>query len=153
MAQKLNTKYSNISFEVSDMSNFSKEIKFDYVVLPDVLEHIPIENHFSLFKTLKEHTHENSVVHINIPDPHYLRWVHKNNPKELQIIDQPIDADILTANIYPNDFCLYSLQTYSLSIKEGDYQSIILKRRKELKKITPLPTYKKAIMKRVSKFY
>lgn len=153
IAKKLNNQFNNIEFIVNDMLEFKHQIIFDFVVLPDVLEHIPIEQHLNLFKKIKEHTHEGSTVLINIPSPAYLRWVHKNHPEQLQIIDQPIDTNILVENVYPNDFWIQSLNTYALSIKEGDYQTIVLKRNSELKNATPLSTLKKAYLKRVSKFY
>src|SRR5437016_5619241 len=39
----------NVEFLVSDMSDFKYNMKFDFVVLPDVLEHIPVEQHKNLF--------------------------------------------------------------------------------------------------------
>jgi len=128
VARKNNKGKSNIQFLVSDMSDFKSEIKFDVVVLPDVLEHIPVDQHKALFKTIRGNTHDSSFVLINIPNPPYLRWLHRNKPELLQIIDQPLSTDELLNSVYPNDFYVYSLNTYSLAIEEGDYQSIILKR-------------------------
>ncbi len=122
--------YPNIYFIVSDMSDFSSEKKFDFIVLPDVLEHIPIEQHFNIFKILRAHSHNSTKILINIPSPFYLRWVHKHKPELLQIIDQPIDSDILFKNIYDNDFHIKSLNTYSLHVQEGDYQCIIAQAQK-----------------------
>ncbi|HEY6162305.1 MAG TPA: class I SAM-dependent methyltransferase [Bacteroidia bacterium] len=155
VAKQKNRSFGNIEFVVSDMSDFSHKLKFDFIVLPDVLEHIPVEQHRNLFSRLKECTHENSVILINIPNPPYLRWVHKNRPDLLQIIDQPLDTCTLLNDVYENDFYLHSLNVYSLSIEEGDYQSIVLKRGryKALDRVTELPQLKKSYLKQVSKFY
>lgn len=140
IAKQVQKHFPNIQFIVSDMTDFKSELKFDFVVLPDVLEHIPVEQHRNLFNVIRKHTHPDSTVLINIPNPPYLRWLRKNKPNVLQIIDQPISTDILLNDVYANDFHLHSLNVYSLSIKEGEYQCIILKRQKEyeLKKVTPL---------------
>ncbi|HSJ69149.1 MAG TPA: class I SAM-dependent methyltransferase, partial [Anditalea sp.] len=39
--------HNNLSFKVSDMRDFNGEgQKFDFIVFPDVLEHIPVDQHF-----------------------------------------------------------------------------------------------------------
>ncbi|MEW6467719.1 MAG: class I SAM-dependent methyltransferase [Bacteroidota bacterium] len=136
IAKKLHKNLRNIEFLVSDMSDFSHQVKFDFVVLPDVLEHIPVENHRHLFRIIRDCTHPDSTVFINIPDPRYLKWVQKHRPDLLQVIDQALSTDELLNNIYPNDFYLVSLNTYSLGVKEGDYQCLVLKRNKELDRVT-----------------
>ena len=83
-AKQLNKSLSNVEFLVSDMSDFHHSTKFDFVILPDVLEHIPVENHKTLFKPIREHIHINSIIFINIPNPPCLRWFHKNHPELLQ---------------------------------------------------------------------
>ena len=40
---------NKIDFFVTDMKDFSYSQKFDFIVLPDVLEHIPIDQHKELF--------------------------------------------------------------------------------------------------------
>lgn len=121
--------HKHVSFLVSDMSDFSSTDKFDFVVLPDVLEHIPIEQHHQLFHTLNIHTHPASVVFIHIPDPRYLRWVKEHKPQLLQIIDQPLDTDKIIGNFYNNGFYIHTLKSYSLAVKGGDYQVIVLKKK------------------------
>jgi 2-polyprenyl-3-methyl-5-hydroxy-6-metoxy-1,4-benzoquinol methylase len=155
IAKNKNSQFRNIEFIVSDMSDFKSKYKFDFIVLPDVLEHIPVDQHKNLFARIKECTHENSTVVINIPNPPYLRWAHKHKPELLQIIDQPLDTCELLNNICPNDFYLYSLIPYSLGVRENDYQCIVLKRDRyfEYKSTTPLPQCQKSLRKRLAKFY
>jgi trans-aconitate 2-methyltransferase len=117
----------NINFVHSDMSDFSSDKKFDFVVLPDVLEHIPKENHFALFQTLSKVIHDNSVVFVNIPNPPFLEWFHKYQPQDLQIIDQPLPTNELLKNIYPHKLKLHSLKTYSLYYNVDDYQVMVFK--------------------------
>jgi trans-aconitate 2-methyltransferase len=129
-ARKLNAVFKNAEFVVSDMSDFRHSLKFDMVVLPDVLEHIPVEQHAHLFSVLKDHTHTDSRVLINIPEPNCLNWARQHHPEKLQIIDQSLSMQDLLNNVYPNDFELVSLQPYALQYTEADYISIVLRRKK-----------------------
>ena len=141
IAKEFTKKYDNIDFSVSDMTDFNSSLLFDFVVLPDVLEHIPLAQHNQLFSIIRKHTHDNSVIYINIPNPYSLEYAREYTPELLQIIDQPLYTNILLDNIYKNGFYLHSLMTYSLSIKEGDYQAIVLKPYKKLAKTTKLSKF------------
>lgn len=113
---------------MDDMSNFSHKTKFDFVVFPDVLEHIPVEQHAYIFKTIGELTTPNATVIINIPEPNYLNWVRANDPSKLQIIDQSLSMQDLLNNSYPYGFKLYSMNPYSLHFDVNDYLAIVMKK-------------------------
>ncbi len=138
-------KYKQVEYMVTDMSDFSYSEKFDFVLLPDVLEHIPEDDHKSLFATLAQHIHENSVIAINFPYPYALEWMHKYDPSDLQVIDQPLYTDKLLPRIYDNGLFLYQLQSYSIRNNEPEYQWLIVKPYVEMKKPTPRPPFKKFI--------
>jgi cyclopropane fatty-acyl-phospholipid synthase-like methyltransferase len=128
LAKKLNAKYKNAEFVVNDMSNYTHALKFDFVVLPDVLEHIPLEQHTNLFRVIASLTADQAVVLINIPEPHCLNWARKVIPEKLQIIDQSLSMQDLLNNSYPHGFELFSLNSYCLQYSEADYTSVILKK-------------------------
>ena len=128
MAQKFNSFHKNADFFVDDMSNFTHKTKFDFVVFPDVLEHIPVEQHANIFKTISELTTPNAVVLINIPEPNTLNWMRVNHPNKLQIIDQSLSMQDLLNNSYPYGFKLYSMNPYSLHLDVNDYLAIVLKK-------------------------
>ena len=128
LAKTLNAAHKNAEFIVNDMRSFSHAVKFDFVVLPDVLEHIPVEQHSALFETLGKVTTDNAVVLINIPEPNCLNWIRENHPEKLQIIDQSLSMQELLNNSYPYGFKLYSLQPYCLQYTQPDYVSIVLKK-------------------------
>lgn len=128
LAKKFNGKHKNAEFIVSDMSTFSHPTKFDFVVLPDVLEHIPVEQHSNLFKILNEITSSNAIVLINIPEPNCLNWVRSTMPDKLQIIDQSLSMQDLLNNVYPHGFKLFSMNSYCLAYTQPDYTSIVLKK-------------------------
>ncbi|MFC4873373.1 SAM-dependent methyltransferase [Negadavirga shengliensis] len=136
-AKKIWESFDNLAFEVSDMKGFFKEeTYYDFVVFPDVLEHIPVENHFSLFQTIKRHSHGDTVIFIHIPAPRFLEWMIRNEPLKLQVIDQPLDSGDLVKNITANGFFLEKMETYSIFYKEHDYQYFIFKSQKPLEKVT-----------------
>ncbi len=113
---------SRTKFLVTDMTDFNPTDNFDLVLFADVLEHIPVENHFAIFKKLSECTHKNSVIAINIPHPAYLEWQIKFDPEVLQIIDQPLHLPMLIDSIYKNGFMIKELSSYSLYHNLPNYQ-------------------------------
>lgn len=132
-AQDLWKEQMNLRFEVSDMSDFHKEDEtFDFFVFPDVLEHIPVDQHPPLFKTVRKHAHEDSVIFIHIPAPRFLEWMIQNEPEKLQVIDQPLDSGDLIKSISTAGFYLEKMETYSIFYEEKDYQYFVLRSAKDL---------------------
>jgi len=111
----------NMKFFVTDMKDFNYPKKFDFIVLPDVLEHIPIEQHPDLFSTLSRHMHEKSIILIHIPHPTALDFIREHEPEKLQIIDQSINADVIINNSYANNLFLIDYISYSLYNNKADY--------------------------------
>lgn len=128
--------FKHADFVVTDMSNFSYPKKFDFIVFPDVLEHIPVDAHDNIFKTLTQITHENSVILINNPEPFALEWITQNKPEQLQIIDQPLHVNHFANLAYKNGFYIESIVPYALHTSQYDYQNIIIKPKKPIKEVT-----------------
>jgi trans-aconitate methyltransferase len=129
---------TNLSFEVSDMSDFDKKSEtFDFFVFPDVLEHIPVDQHFRLFQNIQKHSHSDSVIFIHIPSPRYLQWMIENEPEKLQVIDQPLDSGDLIKNISANGYYLEKMETYGLFFEEKDYQYFVFRSAKPVRSSTP----------------
>jgi cyclopropane fatty-acyl-phospholipid synthase-like methyltransferase len=128
LAKKMCAGYKHAEFIVSDMSSFTHALRFDFVVLPDVLEHIPVDQHSNLFRVLSTVTTADAVVLINIPEPNCLDWIREHHPETLQIIDQSLSMQEILNNAYPHGFKLFSMNSYSLQYREPDYTSIVLKR-------------------------
>ncbi len=126
-AAKTNLKeFNNISYLVTDMSDFVSTEKFDVIVLADVLEHIPIETHEKLFYTLSSILDKDGFIFINIPEPKALEWTIVNEPEKLQVIDQPLHSDKLIGTAYKNGLYLQELKSYSIFNEQPDYQYIVL---------------------------
>jgi cyclopropane fatty-acyl-phospholipid synthase-like methyltransferase len=137
-AREIWKEQQNLKFEVSDMSDFDKPgKKFDFFVFPDVLEHIPVDQHTRLFQNIQKHSHSDSVVFIHIPAPRYLQWMIENEPEKLQVIDQPLDSGELIKSLTKNGFYLEKMETYSIFFQEKDYQYFVFRASKPLGKSTP----------------
>lgn len=135
-AKKKWSSFKNLSFEVSDMKDFQKDVAFDMIVFPDVLEHIPVSDHFSLFQTINRHSHQNTIVFIHIPSPRFLEWMILNEPNKLQVIDQPLDTGELVKNVTDNGFYLEKMDTYSVFYQEKDYQYFIFRKKSQINKVS-----------------
>lgn len=117
----------NVEFRVSDMSDFRSPDRFDFVVLPDVIEHIPVDQHPQLFATIAKHLDPEARVLINVPNAQLLEHLHTYDPGVLQVIDQPIHFDRLMDAIYRAGLVLVSLTSYGLQFAHAEYHSIVLR--------------------------
>lgn len=138
IARKRLSHASNVRFMVSDMTEFNHTEVFDFIILPDVLEHIPLDQHRRLFRTLADHMHDNSVIVIHIPHPRALDYIRATDPGQMQIIDQSLEADTLLGDAYDSGLTLISYNSYSLFDREHDYAVVSL-RKKNAVTLSPLP--------------
>jgi hypothetical protein len=132
-------------FMVSDMTDFDHPGLFDFIVLPDVLEHIPEDRHGSLFRMLAAHMHDNSVILIHIPHPRAIDYLRKTSPDQLQIIDQAVEAESILSNAAASGLTLVNYISYPLFDRENDYAVITLTKKNGIT-LSPLP--KRAIIAR-----
>lgn len=142
---------SGVRFMVSDMTDFNHTELFDFIILPDVLEHIPVDQHKSLFRTLADHMHDQSVILIHIPHPRALDFVRTTTPDLMQIIDQSVEADALLGDVYACELELIDYHSYSLFDREHDYAVISLKKKNAVN-LSPLPKGKIIMRKLLSRF-
>jgi cyclopropane fatty-acyl-phospholipid synthase-like methyltransferase len=130
-AKQLNPQI-NAQFRVDDMANFTSEFKFDFIVFPDVLEHIPVEEHSKLFSNISKACTSDAKVLINIPEPNSLNWMRRNKPELLQIIDQSLSMQDLLNNTYPHGFEIQRIAPYSIHADISNYLNIVLVRNGEI---------------------
>ena len=126
-AKRRLVKYANLTLIAGDIIDLNLNEKFDVIVLPDVLEHIPLELHNNLFKKLSYLLAPSGFMMIHIPHPNYLEWITSNRPEQLQIIDNPIYTNNLLGHAYKYGLYLVYLESYSIFTEPEDYQVIVLK--------------------------
>lgn len=128
IARKRLGRHKQLSFVVTDMSDVNFGCSFDFVVLPDVMEHIPVEQHRQLFAVIAKHLREDGMVFIHVPHPLAIDYYRKHKPEVLQIVDQALGADRLIADAYANGLMLQTYRAYSLFHDKNDYVLITFRK-------------------------
>lgn len=132
---KNHIKKKNIRFSTGDIVNYKPELNsINFITLFDVIEHVPKEKHFELFKNISSYMDHKTLLFINIPNPEYIEYDQKHQPEVLQIIDQPIHLDFLIQNLENNELSISYLQKYSIWVK-NDYIFYVVEKKKEFKEI------------------
>ncbi|MDH5597667.1 MAG: class I SAM-dependent methyltransferase [Cyclobacteriaceae bacterium] len=142
----------NVELYVSDMQVLPCEGTFDFILLADVLEHIPVEQHPVLFQNIRKLCHAKSKVIMNIPNPEFLDLMRNKHPEALQVIDQSLYANQLTPVFEQNGFWVDKMVSYSLFYTYPDYQLIVLKTTEHPLEIQFIPQYKIILRKAWSRF-
>lgn len=127
LARERSATWRNVRVLTADAVELSLDRTFDVIVMPDVLEHIPIDQHDRLFANVRRWLRRTGWVLIHMPNPFYLEWCHRNRPDLLQQLDQPIFVETLLAGVLPNGLYIHYLNTYSIWVPEGDYQVVVLR--------------------------
>ena len=156
IAKKSLSEFSHLTFSSVDILQITINGKFDMILLPDVLEHIPVAEHASLFIRIKGWLKDNGTVIIHIPEPHYLEWERKNNPHLLQVIDQSIYTEQLSADVARAGLHISFLQNYSIWKEDPDYQIVALKKtisREYTDLIQPVQPLPKRIINRIKRVF
>lgn len=140
-------RFDRVELLAADVLDVAIEGAFDVIVLPDVIEHIPLEHHRRMFGRIAGWLADDGFVLLNYPNPHYTEWLQEHDPGLLQVIDQAVHADRLLSNVYPHGLYLKSLRTYSLWVQEGDYVVVVLRSRRREMTFTRIPEPRTAVQR------
>ena len=116
----------NIEFLVGDIVQLPLKGTFDMIVLPDVLEHIPMASHEALFRKLSKLLTNTGRIVIHIPSPEHIEWLTKNRPETLQVIDQAIHLHDLAPKARASGLYVSHYQYYRLWSDVKDAVVIVL---------------------------
>ena len=116
----------NIEFVGGDIMKSAVAGPFDFVFLPDVLEHIPLEQHKDLFSRIDQLVKPLGKVFIHMPEPNFQDWGQIHEKHLMQIIDQPVHLPELLKNLTGTSLQLDFLCNYNIWLKDPDYQAILL---------------------------
>lgn len=144
---KNTVRQSHVTFDALDVTEHQFSNQYDLILMPDVLEHIPIDRHKKLFSVLGEILSENGCILIHIPEPEFLKWNHKHHPERLQVIDQPINTAALLQACESGNLRLTYLESYSIWNLPFDYQIIKLVKGNIETEFTKAHKKKKSILK------
>jgi SAM-dependent methyltransferase len=129
LARQRLARWPNVEVRVADALELELESTFDTIVIPDVIEHIPVELHPQLFANIRQCLADTGWVLVHMPNPLYLDWCRRNRPDLLQAVDQPVFMELLAPVVASNDLYVHYLETYSIWIPGGDYQVVVLRPR------------------------
>lgn len=130
-AKKALSSFSNIQYLAGDILEHDIKDRFDAVIFPDVLEHIPLENHAEIFRRCDLMLNDTGSIYIHIPSPFYIDWLKVNNPGSMQIIDQAVFLEDFVKNISDTTLYIHFLHQYSLFVHGDDYRFLVLKKKRE----------------------
>lgn len=122
---------SNVDLKVVDIITDQMEGKFDMIILPDVLEHIPYDVHQRLFTRLSDLLAVSGRILIHGPDPVYTEWLRQNRPELLQVVDLPIHLARVIKDIGHTDLVVHHFQRHSIWTSSPDYMAIVLGHRQQ----------------------
>jgi trans-aconitate 2-methyltransferase len=74
----------NVELLAADIVDLRLERTFDVVVMPDVIEHIPVGDHVKLFANVRRWLRDRGWALVHMPSPLFLEWCHRNRPDLLQ---------------------------------------------------------------------
>ena len=127
LARSRVSRWPNVRLIAGDVVELDLDETFDVVVMPDVIEHIPLGQHPGLFANVRSWLRDTGWALVHMPNPFYLQWCQQNRPDALQALDQPVFTDVLLANAQSNDLYVHYLETYAIWVAECDYQVIVLR--------------------------
>jgi len=73
-----------------DAGDLDRYEKFDAILVPDVLEHIPKERQRALFARIEEHLEPRGIVLITYTSPEYQEYLRRERPELLQVVDETL---------------------------------------------------------------
>jgi len=100
---------------------------YDLILLFDVLEHILVEKHGTLFKRIASRMDDKSLLLINIPNPGYILYDQQHNSSVLQELDQALEQNVLVKNFANAGLEIQQFNTYSVWVK-NDYQFMVIRK-------------------------
>lgn len=117
---------TNVELRVADVVSDPLGGPYDLIVLPDILEHIPLVRHNELFQHLREALQPNGRILVHSPDPFYSEWLRKNRPGSQQVVDLALHLPELVATFSQAGLCLLHYQRHSIWTEQPDYMAFSL---------------------------
>lgn len=131
---KQKIKKKNVYFSTGDIVTYEPKhaFSFDKIILFDVLEHIPIEQHLAVFNKAESLLKKDALLLINLPNPAYILYDQANQPEVLQELDQPVFLLQLLPKLEEVGLELVRFETHSVWVKD-DYHFLIVRKKQEFK--------------------
>jgi glycosyltransferase involved in cell wall biosynthesis/SAM-dependent methyltransferase len=116
LIQSAQREHPGIEFRVADVAQLDCGRSFDFIVLADVVEHVPAERYPALFEVLSRHSHPDTLVWMSIPDPDWIELMRAHRPEQLQIIDNAVRMRALLDLAERSGFRLVSFASFGIDV-------------------------------------
>lgn len=124
-------KASNISYFQGDITNYQPKLKeINFILLFDIIEHIPLDKHEILFTHLAKISNIDTKILINIPNPDCTIYDRKHQPELLQLIDETIYLPFIAQLVDKNDLKISHFEELNIWAKK-DYHFYVIEHKKE----------------------
>jgi trans-aconitate 2-methyltransferase len=129
--------YTNVTFNIADATDFCLDETFDVIVMPDVIEHIPLELHARMFVNMKKMLRKNGFIFMHFPNPYHTEYCLKQG-MQLQIIDQAVHLNLIVDNLNGSGLFVSKMEVYSVWLTEGEYEYVILQNESKFEKFSEM---------------
>lgn len=113
---KENRAHQNIEYLCGDAAALSFGRTFDLICLCDILEHIPSQRVAAFLATVAAHSHDHTIIYLNVPDGRFQAHMRRFHPEALQIVDEVIDLKEILAMFYSLGFSLLEIHSRGLDV-------------------------------------
>lgn len=119
---------SNFKFATQDITEFTCDLdSIQFITLFDVLEHIPLDKHESLFKRISDAMDDNTIFLINLPNPDFIALDIAQEADSLQIVDQAVPLGPLVVQFENAGLELMTYEKYGIW-NLSEYQWFVLRK-------------------------
>ncbi|MBP8302596.1 MAG: class I SAM-dependent methyltransferase [Phycisphaerae bacterium] len=87
--------HPRVEYRQADILRDAVEGRWDVIVLPDVYEHIPLEDRVALHEVLSRLLSDRGRVLLTCPSPTYQAFLRERHPEKLQIVDETVTLEDL----------------------------------------------------------
>jgi trans-aconitate 2-methyltransferase len=131
---KEKVRHPHVHFYTGEIASYSPKHAdaFDTILLFDVLEHIPLEEHLAVFTKIESLLKIHGLLLINLPNPHYILFDKVHQPEVLQELDQPVFLQDLLPKLKLAKLDLFFFETHSVWVKD-DYHFLIVRKQQEFR--------------------
>lgn len=141
-ARENSSHLTNVKYIAEDVTRlWFKDKRFDAITIIDSMEHISRSDFILLMDVIAKHSKKDTIIYLNIPDSRYQRYMRKNHPDRLQIIDEDYNSDYLISNFGRIGFEIWQYSTYGLDVP-AQYNEYIFINRQRLNEV-----YKQSLKK------
>jgi trans-aconitate 2-methyltransferase len=148
-ARKALAHLPHVELLVADAVTASLKGHYDRIVLPDVLEHIPLDRHAALFARVRDLMSPGALILVHSPDPFYADWLKVNHPELLQVVDLSLHLSYMIPMLDQAGLSVLHFQRHCIWTDRPDYMAFTLEKKVDVPEFHQRPQSKPSLLQRV----